>query len=85
MVNKRLNKSFPNKSNKDKQGLNDDGSRSNRDFLPVAMWDFNHCDPRRCSGKKLSRANLITDLRVGQRFRGIVLSLVNALYHIHFG
>ncbi|CED82445.1 duf367 family protein [Phaffia rhodozyma] len=42
--------------------------------VPVGMWDFDHCDPKRCSGKKLSRLNLIKQLRVGARFRGVVMT-----------
>lgn len=45
-------------------------------FDTHSAQDFDHCDPRRCSGKRLARQRLISELRVGSRFRGIVLSSV---------
>lgn len=38
------------------------------------MWDFNQCDPKKCSGRKLARLNLIKCLKVKQKFHGLVLT-----------
>ncbi|KAI9798592.1 MAG: ribosome biogenesis protein tsr3 [Piccolia ochrophora] len=40
----------------------------------AACWDLGHCDPKRCSGKRLMKLGLMRELRVGQKSAGVVIS-----------
>ena len=50
------------------------GSSSSRPAYKAACWDLNHCDPKRCSGKKLIRLGLMYNLHVGQRHNGVIIT-----------
>ena len=53
---------------------NSGGSSSTRPPYKAAAWDMNHCDAKRCSGKRLMRLGLMRELHVGQKHAGVVIS-----------
>jgi pre-rRNA-processing protein TSR3 len=56
-------------------GSDDGGDGGDRTIeVDLAMWDFNQCDSKRCTGRKLSRLGMIRTMQLGSAFRGIILS-----------
>lgn len=51
-----------------------DGESSSRPDFKAACWDLGHCDPKRCSGKRLIRLGMMRDLHLGQRFNGVIIT-----------
>lgn len=42
--------------------------------VPLAMWDFEQCDPAKCTGKRLFRNGALRILATREPFRGVVLT-----------
>jgi hypothetical protein len=59
---------------------NDPGS--SRPPFKAACWDLGHCDPKRCSGKRLMQFGVMRELAIGQKFQGVVVSYVAPRFFI---
>ncbi|EEU45801.1 uncharacterized protein NECHADRAFT_16258, partial [Fusarium vanettenii 77-13-4] len=53
---------------------NEGDGPSSRPAFKAACWDLGHCDPKRCSGKKLIRLGMMRDLHLGQRHNGVIIT-----------
>ncbi|KAK5995739.1 18S rRNA aminocarboxypropyltransferase [Cladobotryum mycophilum] len=47
---------------------------SSRPPFKAACWDLGHCDPKRCSGKKLMKLGMMRELHMGQRHGGVIIT-----------
>ncbi|KAL6898803.1 hypothetical protein GGI43DRAFT_407005 [Trichoderma evansii] len=45
-----------------------------RPAFKAACWDLGHCDPKRCSGKKLMKLGMMRELHLGQRHGGVIIT-----------
>ncbi|BCR83724.1 ribosome biogenesis TSR3 family protein [Aspergillus chevalieri] len=51
-----------------------ESSTSSRPPFKAACWDLGHCDPKRCSGKRLMQFGLMRELSIGQKYPGVIVS-----------
>ncbi|CCX33264.1 hypothetical protein FPQ18DRAFT_339848 [Pyronema domesticum] len=56
-------------------GLREDAEgASSRPPFKAAAWDLGHCDPKRCSGKRLMRLGLMRDLPIGRKSGAVIIT-----------
>jgi pre-rRNA-processing protein TSR3 len=48
----------------------------------AACWDLGHCDPKRCSGKRLMNFGLMRELQIGHKHAGVVISYVSLFFYV---
>jgi len=53
---------------------NEESSSYTKPAFKAACWDLGHCDPKRCSGKRLMHFGMMRELPIGQMFSGVVIS-----------
>ncbi|GFR72090.1 ribosome biogenesis protein TSR3 homolog [Elysia marginata] len=56
------------------RGQNCSGAQAAEFPLDLAMWDLEHCDPKKCSGRKMCRKGVVRTLRLNHKFNGVILS-----------
>jgi pre-rRNA-processing protein TSR3 len=56
------------------EGASSNPSISSRPAFKAACWDLGHCDPKRCSGKRLMKLGLMRELHLGQRHSGVIIT-----------
>jgi pre-rRNA-processing protein TSR3 len=55
-------------------GGDDELTATERPTFRAACWDLGHCDPKRCSGKRLMKLGLMRELHIGQRHNGVIIT-----------
>ncbi|KAK0673590.1 hypothetical protein QBC41DRAFT_311116 [Cercophora samala] len=73
-LNNNTNEDSESNPNNDDPTLPSSSSTRSRPAFKAACWDLGHCDPKRCSGKKLMKLGLMRDLHLGQRHAGVIIT-----------